>query len=198
MLVLSPLLTNSEVLISFTKGNTSVAQEESQKLDNVRVLYNSLIDVDHHKQDWDNNTLLAEDAVQHVERHKSISKQLRNTLDYIINELLENIFKYATTQEKASLRVVDLPHATSNLFTIRTHSRSSKAHIKNLIKTFRKMRVEHPEAETINCRRSYGWVTITHFNTLVHIIAHKISATAYDLEVVVMVSEKHNKPVPIH
>ena len=128
---------------------------------------------------------------------KTISKELSVTLDYIINELLENIHKYACTDDLANLKVVDLPMATSNILTVQTRSTSSKAHIKHLLKIFRSMKSSnHPEVESVdNGRRSYGWVTITHFNTLVHIIAHKISASLYDLEVVVMVSEKLPAPI---
>lgn len=190
----SQLFTSSEVLFSLhrtTTGSPSLSAQDSQ---NIRVLFNEAIDLASFRKQWANNGLLTERAVHAVKQSKAtVTTNLMQTLEYIVNELAENIHKYSCSDDVANIKVIDLPQSRSaNILTIKTHSTTTRAHIQNLLRTFRGIKGTHPEIETSDSgRRSYGWVTITMFNTLVHIIAQKLpDRNAYDLEVVVMVSEK--------
>lgn len=192
---------NNDVPVFLTiKNNTKktfVPSFPEQLKDKIIIDYN--LNLMFLRSDFRNCSSISEDLVEQVKSKSPMSKSLSNKLDFIFNELIENIYKYSADNpsDSINIKLYRITHSSSDYETYVVNFRncSNRRNVKGIISSFKLISREFTEKECFQYDKGFfekrgqmGWITITKLNTMIHVTAEKKSSDEYIVETQVLLS----------
>lgn len=181
-----------------TKQSTFVASYPDQSLkDKIVVDYD--LNLLFLRADFKNCGSISDSLVEQVKSKTSMSKSLCNKLDFIFNELIENIYKYSTdtSSDSINIKVYRIMHSSSDYetYVVNLRNYSNRKNVKGIINSFKLISREFTEKESFHYDKGFmqqrghmGWITITKLNTMIHVTAEKKSPDNYIVDTQVLLS----------
>jgi two-component sensor histidine kinase len=121
-----------------------------------------------------------------------MSKSLSNKLDFIFNELIENIYKYSADNpsDSINIKLYRIMHSSSDYETYVVNFRncSNRRNVKGISLEFTEKECFQYDKGFFEKRGQMGWITITKLNTMIHVTAEKKSSDEYIVETQVLLS----------
>jgi two-component sensor histidine kinase len=154
------------------------------------------------RSDFKNCSSISESLVESVKAKSDIPELLSNKLDFIFNELIENIYKYSAdnSAKDINIKVYKIAHTNSTYqtYVISLCNLSNRKNVKGIIRSFKMISKEFTEKETFQYDKGFfqqrghmGWITITKLNTMVHVTAEKRGSDEYGVETQVLLSSNN-------
>ena len=151
------------------------------------------------RSDFKNCSSISDNLVDMVKLKTTMSKSVSNKLDFIFNELIENIYKYSADNPSGSIniKVYRIQHASSDYetYVVNFHNYSNRKNVKGIINSFKLISREFTEKDHFKYDKGFfqqrgqmGWITITKLNTMIHVTAEKKSSDEYVVETQVLLS----------
>lgn len=151
------------------------------------------------RSDFKNCSSISESLVEQVKATTPMSKSLSNKLDFIFNELIENIYKYSADNpsDSINIKLYRIMHSSSDYetYVVNFHNYSNRKNVKGIINSFKLISREFTEKECFQYDKGFfekrghmGWITITKLNTMIHVTAEKKSTDEYVVETQVLLS----------
>lgn len=154
------------------------------------------------RKNFKNCSDISEKICNDIAKLKNLSKKSINRLEFIINELVENLYKYSDSysSEYVTLTVyeVKMNSQSESTFIISTSNYADSENVRGIVKSFKIIKKEFSnesyqyDKSFLGTRGHMGWITITKFNTMTHILATRVSKNSYILETNVLVTDKTN------
>lgn len=185
---------SNEVPVFFTikKNSESPAsfQDYSSKL-----ITEYPLDIVSLKRSFGNCTKITDTVCAAISAKVNLDKATLSKTDYIINELIENVYKHGKVSNSSKLKVYGVTNHGKVTLIVKTTNFSNREHIRGMIESFRLIKREQSEGaafrygkEFFQKRGHMGWITITKLNTMVHISVQKISREEYIVDTSILIS----------
>jgi hypothetical protein len=151
------------------------------------------------KKDFRNCSIITDNICDKINQFKSLSKKSLNKIEFVINELIENLYKYSIEDldEYVTITIYAInSNKNTTTYVISTTNNSDRENIRGIVKSFKLIKKEFYSEGTYTYDKSFlgtrghmGWITITKFNTMTHILATRINKNIYSVETNVLITE---------
>lgn len=193
-------VTNNVPFFLTIRKNTSASKVVEPQTSTHNILSENIRIVDL-KQNFHNCTVITDRICGTISKNEHLSDKSINRIEFVINELVENLYKYSL-DGVSNIVTININAVYSNrpkysTYIITTKNYASTENIRGIVKSFKMIKKEFSEGDSFKYDKSFlgnrghmGWITITKFNTMTHILASQISKDVYSLETNVLITER--------
>lgn len=173
---------------------------DSQIIESHKVIFQEKYKIKSLRSDFKNCSSITDDICYKINISQHLSKKSLNRLEFIVNELVENLYKYSTENidKYVTLTIYAVNSENNNTtYVISTSNYADSENVRGIVKSFKLIKKEFSSDSSYSYDKSFlgtrghmGWITITKFNTMTHILATRVDKNTYSIETNVLVTDK--------
>lgn len=175
-------------------------QGDSHTIESHKVIFQEKYKIKYLRNDFKNCSTITDNICNLVGNEQHLSKRSLNRLEFIVNELIENLYKYSTENidKYVTLTIYAVNSENNNTtYVISTSNYADSENVRGIVKSFKLIKKEFSADSSYSYDKSFlgtrghmGWITITKFNTMTHILATRVDKNTYSIETNVLLTDK--------
>lgn len=153
------------------------------------------------RTDFRNCEKITESILKQVAEKSQATTASINRLDFILNELIENVFKYSNNEKDEELEIVIhevfLKQKLYETYVISIENESTSKNVKGIVQSFKLISKYYRNNNDLFTDKAFrkkkghlGWVAITKFNAMVHVVAQKRNNENYNISTRVLLTNR--------